>query len=81
MGLHSALGIEKNYQIYRKGGYTVLMIKALSQDEKDKKIIDKIKTGIAHIDKELVSGNGFSKETNIKLRKLYTDKLRELEKE
>jgi hypothetical protein len=54
------------------------MIKALSQHEKDKKLIDKIKTGIARIDKELVLGNGFSKETNIKLRKLYTDKLQEL---
>ena len=54
------------------------MIKALSQHEKDKKLIDKIKTGIARIDKELVLGNGFSKETNINLRNIYTDKLQEL---
>ena len=54
------------------------MIKALSQDEKDKKLIDKIKTGIARIDKELISGNGFSKETNINLRNIYIYKLQEL---
>ena len=54
------------------------MIKALSQHEKDKKLIDKIKTGIARIDKELVLGNGFSKETNLNLRNIYTDKLQEL---
>ena len=54
------------------------MIKALSQHEKDKELIDKIKKGIARIDKELVSGNGFSKETNVNLRKIYTDKLQEL---
>ena len=57
------------------------MIKTLSQDEKDKELIDKIKKGIARIDKELVSGNGFSKETNINLRNVYIYKLQELEVE
>ena len=54
------------------------MKKTLTQDEKDKKLIDKLKKGIARIDKELVLGNGFSKETNINLRNIYTDKLQEL---
>ena len=54
------------------------MKKQLSEDDKNKELINKIKKGIARIDKELVSGNGFSKETNINLRNIYTDKLQEL---
>ena len=53
------------------------MIKTLTQDEKDKKLIDKLKKGIARIDRELISGNGFSKETNVNLRNIYIYKLQE----
>ena len=54
------------------------MKKTLFQDEKDKELINKIKKGIARIDKELISGNGFSKETNVNLRNIYIYKLQEL---